>query len=215
MSTPAQPARPTKFNFDTVFGSNGASTGTQAGRPRSAYSADEVEAIRKETFAAGKASASAELAHMQAMALSSIAQTLGTLIQQFDGQISALRLESANLALAVGRKLAETALQASPQGEVVALISECMHKMHLESRLVIRVSPEIAEQITSHIQTLADRNGFSGRVIVLVEPSLSSSACRIEWADGGIEQDTSETFAAIQEQVARWQAARTGEENQS
>ena len=78
MSAPAQPSRPTKFNFDTVFGSNGAPATTQANRPRSAYSADEVEAIRKEAFAAGKTTASAELAHMQTMALSSIAQTLGT-----------------------------------------------------------------------------------------------------------------------------------------
>lgn len=213
MAAPAQPVRPTKFNFDTVFGSNGAPATTQANRTRSAYSADEVEIIRKEAFAAGKASASAEIAHMQSMALSSIAQTLGTLVQQFDGQIEALRAESANLALAVGRKLAESALQAAPQGEILTMISDCMHKLHLEPRLVIRVSPAIADSIKSQIQALADQNGFAGRVIVLVEPSLSASACHIEWADGGIEQDINETFAAIQEQVARWQAAKTGEES--
>lgn len=46
--------RPVKFKFDTVFGTNGASAQTKS-HVRSSYSSDEVEAIRKETLALGKA----------------------------------------------------------------------------------------------------------------------------------------------------------------
>jgi flagellar assembly protein FliH len=213
MSTPAQPARPAKFNFDTSFGTKGTPSSTQAARPRSAYSADEVEMIRKESFAAGKVAATAEDAHAQAMALSAISQSMSVLIQQFDGQLAALRDESAQLALAVGRKLAESALEMAPQAETIAMLGECMHKLHAEPRLVVRVAADIGEAVKAQIEPLSERHGFSGRVVVMIEPAFPPMACRIEWADGGIEQDLNSTFAAIQEHVIRWQAARTGEGN--
>jgi len=213
MSNPAPPVRPAKFNFDTVFGTKGTPSNTQAARPRSAYSADEVEVIRRESFAAGKAAATAEDAHAQAMALSAISQSMSVLIQQFDAELGTLRDQSAQLALAVGRKLAQSALELAPQAETVAMLSECMHKLHAEPRLVVRVAADIGDSVKAQIEPLSERHGFTGRVVVMVEPSLPPMACRIEWADGGIEQDLNSTFAAIQEHVTRWQAARTGEGN--
>lgn len=212
MTAPAQPARPTKFNFDTVFGTKGAPSNAPSNRARSSYAADEVEVIRNEAFAAGKQAASAEIAQMQAMALTAVAQSTATLIQQFDTQISSMRAQSATLALSVGKKLAESAVEAFPHDETIELISSCMHKLHAEPRLVIRVASDTAEFIKSQIESLSEQNGFAGRVIVLVEPSLAPTACRIEWADGGVEQDMNATFAAIQEHVARWQSATSHEE---
>jgi flagellar assembly protein FliH len=179
------------------------------------YSADEVELIRKEAFAAGKLEAASESAHIQALSLTAVSQSVGTLIQQFDATISALRIDSAQLALAVGKKLADAALATVPGEELVGFISDCMHKLHLEPRLVIRVSPDTAEYVKSQIEPLGDRNGFSGRVIVLVEPSLSSASCRIEWADGGVELDPTATYESIQHQVNRWHSARTSQESES
>lgn len=213
MSTSAQPKTPTKFNFDTVFGTKGAAPAAQAARARSAYSAEEVELIRKEMLAEGKAQASAELLHAHTMALSAISQSASALIRSYDTTITTLRAESAQLALVVARKLAESALAHCPHEEILALVSECMHKLHLEPRLVIRVAAEFADHIKEQVEPLSERNGFVGRVIVLVEPALSGPACRIEWADGGIEQDLAATFAMIEEHVTRWHAAQTGEEN--
>ncbi len=212
MSTTAQPKSPARFNFDTVFGAKGAAPAAQAARTRSSYSAEEVEAIRKEVLAEGKALAAAEILHAHTMALSAISQSVAALIGNADATATALRAESARLALAVGRKLAESSLAQCPHGEILTLVSECMHKLHLEPRLVIRVAAEFADHIKEQVEPLSERNGFAGRVIVLVEPALTGPACRIEWADGGIEQDLSSTFAAIEEHVTRWHAAQTGEE---
>ena len=208
--------RPAKYNFDTVFGTKGAPASSSAtAKHRSVYSAEEVESIRKEAIAAGKLEATVESAHIQAKALTAISQSVSTLIQQYDETISALRLDSAQLALAVGKKLADTSLAAFPGGELTDFISDCMHKLHLEPRLVIRVSPEVVEHVKSKIEALSDRNGFAGRVIIMVEPALKSSACRIEWADGGVERDPAATFASIQQQVARWHTSRTSERSES
>lgn len=213
MTEPMQSTRPTKFNFDTVFGTKGAASTGQSNRSRSTYSSEEVEAIRKESFAAGRMAATNESIHTHAIALAAIVQNLGTLTQQLDNSIQIMRGESVALALAVAKKLAESLFASCPYDDVVAFISECMHKLHLEPRLVIRVSADIADHIKSQIEPLSEKNGFAGRVIVFVEPTLSGPACRIEWADGGIEQDLSATFTAIEEQATRWITAQTSEEN--
>lgn len=215
MTNASQSPKPAKFNFDTVFGSSGTSATAAANRARSAYSAEEVEQIRREALAAGKQAASAEATHAQAIALGALAQGTHTLIQQYDLQLQALKVQSANLALAVGRKLAGAALEGAPHQDVLGFISDCMNKLHLEPRLVIRVPPQTAEFIKGQIESLGDRHGFTGRVIVLPEPAMSGAACRIEWADGGVEQDLEATFAAIQEHVARWQTSGSNEESTS
>lgn len=212
MTTP-QPNRPPKFNFDTVFGAKGTNQAVPENRSRSAYSAEEVDTIRKEMLAQGKAAASAEASAVHAMALTSISQSMVAMISQFDAYLAELRTESAALALSVGKKLAESALSVLPHNETEALIAECMHKLHLEPRLVVRVSAELAEHIKSRVEPLSEGSGFAGRVIVLVEPALTGPACRVEWADGGIERDLVNTFAEIEDHMSRWRASSTGEEN--
>lgn len=203
--------KPAKFNFDTVFGSKGAPVTATTSKVRSAYSAEEVEQIRREAHAAGRQAASAEAMHAQAAALSAIAQGTHALIQQFDSQLRAMQAQSAELALAVGRKLADAVVEVAPHAEALRFISDCMHKLHQEPRLVIRVAPQTAEFIKGQIESLSEQHGFSGRVIVLPEASMSAVACRIEWADGGVEQDLEATFEAIREQVARWQQSANNE----
>lgn len=214
--TSATPSpKPAKFNFDTVFGTKGAPAAATATKARSAYSAEEVEQIRREAHAAGKQAASAEAMHAQAAALSAIAQGTHALIQEFDNHLRTMQAQSADLALAVGRKLADAVVAVAPHAEALRFISECMHKLHQEPRLVIRVAPQTAEFIKGQIEGLSEQHGFSGRVIVLPEPAMTGVACRIEWADGGVEQDLEATFEAIREQVARWQQSANNEGNPS
>jgi hypothetical protein len=113
MTTASPAPKPAKFNFDTVFGTKGTPATSASNRTRSAYSAEEVEQIRREAHTAGKQAASAESTHAQAVALSAIAQGTHALIQQYDVQLQSLRAQSADLALAVGRKLAGAALAAA------------------------------------------------------------------------------------------------------
>ena len=129
-----QPLRTVKFNFDNVFGAKDGGAQASAPRARSSYSADEVEMIRKDSLSQGKADVEAAALALQAQTLGAIAHSLTTVISQFDATVTALRQESAQLALAVGRKLAEHALAAYPLDEVQALLADCLHKMHGEPR---------------------------------------------------------------------------------
>ena len=134
-------------------------------------------------------------------------------IAQADAAVAAMRQESALLALEVGRKLAASALAAYPVKEVEELLADCLHKLHNEPRLVVHASPDCAEAIRADIDTMCEKHGFAGRVIVIAEESLTGADCRIEWADGGIERDLASTFASIEQSAERWRASTSAEEN--
>lgn len=204
-----QQPRAVKFNFDNVFGQKG----NGAAPTRSSFSPEEVESIRRDTLAEGKADTEAQAAAARAMALSAIAQGLTQILAQMDAALTTLRQESAQIALDVARKVATNALQAQPLEEVEALVADCLHKLHREPRLVVRLSPDCAEALRTDIDALCQQHGYAGRIVIVPEPALSGADCRVEWADGGIERDLAATFAAIDETFERWRTSPTAEEN--
>jgi flagellar assembly protein FliH len=195
--------RTIKYAFDTVFGDAAPAAQSQA-RARSSYSADEVEKIRSETFAAGKADAEARASALKADAVKNVGSGVAGLIQAVDEMAASLRNESVELALAVARKLARASLNALPMKEIEDVVTDCLHKLHGEPRLVVRVSAQMSDALQAEIHGLADRHGFAGRIVVLPEPSLSGANCRVEWAGGGLERDLETNLAAIDEAVGRW-----------
>jgi flagellar assembly protein FliH len=202
-----QPAKPraVKFTFDTVFSE--AAQAVQPGqRTRSSYSSDEVERIRNETFAAAKADAEVQVSALKADAMANIGAGMASLFEQLDATTKTLREESVQLALAVARKLAEASLNAFPLRHVEDILTDCLHKLHREPRLVVRVPAQMSEALQAEVHALADRHGFAGRVVVLPEPSLAGADCRVEWAGGGLERDLSISLAAIEETVGRWRS---------
>jgi flagellar assembly protein FliH len=208
-----QSPRTVKYNFDNEFGAKEAAARATVVRARSSYSADEVEIIRKESLAQGKADTEAMARALQAQTLGAIAHSLTTVIAQFDQTVLTMRQESAQLALAVGNKLAGYALEAFPLDEVRGLLADCLHKMHAEPRLVVRLAANAAKAIRAELDALCEQQGFAGRVIVIAEPALRGADCRIEWADGGVERDTTATFAAIEQCAERWRTSTSAEEN--
>ena len=198
------PANPTRFQFDTVFAADVARGISGTGRQRSTFAADEVETMRHEAHAAGRAAALAEAAHSQAMALSAIAHSATTLIEQFDQRMVALQHESAGLALVIARKLAGEALSRAPHAELEAFLVDCFHKLHREARLVVTVPAECAEGLRERIGQLVEASGFTGRMIIMEDAAMSISGCRVEWTDGGIEKNLDDIFAAMVEQLNRW-----------
>src|SRR5262249_1778095 len=150
-----------------------AATQQAAPRARSSYSSDEVDAIRKETFQQGKADTEAAAAAVKAQALGAVAQSMAAVIAAFDAAVLAMRQESAAVALLVGRKLAEPALAPFPKKEVEAIVADCLHKLHREPRLVVRVSAACAETLRADIEAMCKEHGYTGRIIIMAEPSLA------------------------------------------
>jgi flagellar assembly protein FliH len=93
--------------------------------------------------------------------------------------------------------------------ELEPAVAQVLHDYHDEARLVIRVAPMLCQQLQSRIDAIAAAQGFAGRAIVAAEPELRGCDTRIEWADGGVERDMNASFAALEAEIERWNAAET------
>src|SRR4051794_22530827 len=127
---------PQKFSFDTVFDGAG-DVAFAPVRTKRHYTADEVETIREEAFAAGEKSTAAMAEVEAAHALSEIAQACGHALTALAHVAHEHRTSSAGLALAVGRKIADAALERFPDAPIDAALKELARELEAAPRLMV------------------------------------------------------------------------------
>jgi len=185
-----------KFGFDTVFDSVGQTH--EPPRPKRLFPADEVEAIRAHAFAEGERQGLASMAALEAQALSQIAAAIGQALPRLAGVAHEHREGSAELALACGRAIADAALEAFPLAPIRAALESLAREIEASPRLVVNVSPALAEGLQAKLEETAQAIGYSGAI--QVRPAgAGPAAFTLDFGDGTATFDP----AAAAERVAQ------------
>lgn len=194
----------TKFTFDTVFTSERdiVSDAAFSRRVRSLTEA-EIEKLKAEAKAegmkVGEVIALQALAHASREAAHAIQQAVQLMVKEREILLD----QAALIAMALARKMAQTALSALPQSEVEAALRQAMHQAHGEPRLLLKASPQVVDALAGKLGEIAQEEGFEGRVQIASDPSLARADCRIEWRGGGAERAEAELEKALADIVAR------------
>jgi flagellar assembly protein FliH len=200
----------TKFLFDLDFGSAAVVETKQTvllSAHQAALAEAEAQAFRN-GFAAAEARAQDDAQRRFATALEKIAAGLDRMSGELHAIEAKLETEAVEVALTTARKLAPELIAREPLAEISALAGECFTHLVATPHVVVRVSEQLYAQARERLDAIAQGRGFSGRLVVLAEPTIAPGDCRIEWADGGIIRDRAATEAVIIEAVARYVAAR-------
>ena len=198
-----QPAsRP--FLFDTVF------DGEQViapPRPKRAFTPEEVDAVRTESFAAGEASAVARAEEAAAAALNEAA----TAIRQALGALTRLahehRSASAELALTAARKIADAALEQFPEVPVAAALAAMARELDAAPRLLVKSGAADPARLEAALTKAADAAGYTGQLVFKTEPGMASGAFTFDWGDGRATFDPVEAAVRIETALAAALAA--------
>jgi len=203
-------AAPTRFRFDLDLGrreDHGAAISEGA---MAALIAAAREDGRREGLAEGERVATAAAAQALAAAATRIADHAATLATALDDIRATLVADAAELAVAVGRKLAAALVAARPAAEIEALVADCLVSLDAVPHLVIRCHPDLADAVREPALARIATSGFAGRLVVMGDPDRALGDARIEWADGGIERDSAALAAEIDRRLARYCAALAG-----
>lgn len=200
-----------KFLFDTDLGK---AKGAPTPKPiRRNFTAAEVEAEKAKAFADGQAKGAADAAQQMAAraatAFESISAQLGKLIKQVDAQRTETSKTAVAAAVAMTRKLLPALARREAMGEIEALITECLGRMHDAPKIVVRLNEAHVELLRQRIESIATATGFSGRVAIVADPALALEDARVEWADGGVERNTAQTWKEIETAIQRFVASGT------
>jgi flagellar assembly protein FliH len=196
---------PVKFLFEDDF-TAGNDRRAKPTVPLAVHEAAQVEAHRN-----GMLAAEARIEARAANACERIAQGIAALTRNFAAIEARLEAESVEVAFAVARKLAPELIAAEPFDEIAALAAGCFRQLVAAPHVVVRIAEPIYELAHKRLEEISRLHGFEGRLVVLAEPGMAAGDCRIEWADGGVSRDRSETEATIGEAVGRYVAARRGQ----
>lgn len=173
----------------------GYQVGLEAGRNEAAVKAAETQAAQTKRTAD------------EARRLATAAQSA---LAAFDADRVHVEKCALELAYHAAKKLADTALKAQPEGEIIALLEKCLAPLRQAPHLVLRLEPTICETLTPQLQAIAQQKGFEGRLMILPEPDVKPGDCRVEWADGGIARDRREMEAEIEAHISAYAAAHLG-----
>ena len=196
-----------RFDFDTVFDDAGAVAQVSA-RPKRIYPLEEVEVIRAQAYAEGERAAMARLEAQQADALSTIAQACQAALPRLAEVAHAHRIGSAELALACGQAIADAALDAFPRAPLKAALDSLAREIESAPRLLVTVSPTLAEGLEPMLAEAAQAIGFAGQIQVRPDPGMAPAAFALDFGDGAARFDPA---AAAQRVAEALQAALASE----
>ncbi len=175
--------------------------------PPDLYTAAQLDAAREEGVLKGHASAleeeGASTARLTAKALAGIAANLKGLDDQQEVFNAGVEKMAIRLALAMVRRMLPATAEAGAIPEIQRLVSDTLHDVLDQPRLVIRVHGALAETIRKSVGSLQEDHAYEGRITVRPDNDLPIGDCRLEWGDGGIERDSVRLWADIEAAVAR------------
>ena len=170
--------------------------------------ADARTAGYAEGFAAGEQSVSAKAAKQLTQAAMQLADQVAAMAANIDDARNETLADAVALSVSIARKLAGALMAAQPTAEIEALITECISSLDGVPHLVIRCSPELADQVREIAQSRIATSGFSGRLVVMGDPDIGLGDGRIEWVDGGLVRDMASLSDQIDTRIAAFLAAR-------
>lgn len=187
-----------RFVFGTVFEATGEVVAA-APRPKRSYSAEEVEAIRKASEAAGETRALAGVANRQAEALAAIARAAQQALPSLAGVAHEHRVAAAELALACARSIAAAALDKFPQAPVRAALDSLAREIEAAPRLIVTVDADLAEGLQAVLEETAQAVGYPGSIQVRADPTVAPHAFTLDFGDGSASFDPAAAAARVSE----------------
>jgi flagellar assembly protein FliH len=170
------------------------------------FTGDEVEAVRAAAYAEGERSVVAQAEMQSAAALAEIARHCGQALSALAQVAHDHRVASADLALAVARKIADSALERFPEAPVAAAMTELAREIEASPRLLVRVSPDIIDKVQTALDGAAQACGFAGAIVANPEPTLPLAAFTLDWGEGRASFDpeaaAGRIAAALEEALA-------------
>lgn len=192
------------YEFEPMFGDHAGQPGSRTSTRRKALTEDDIAAARAEGHAQGIADTNASLERASSDALRAIASLMQMMLGRLSEEAHSLRIDAAEVAIAAARVVAGTALDAFGEEAVTDIVTTAVAQLRDVPRLVVRVSPDLAETIEARLIGCAREAGFNGEIAVRADPDANTGDCTLDWGDGAITHDRTAAFEAITQAGQNW-----------
>lgn len=186
-----------KYAFETEFTPDGEIMREAPKR----ITPEEVQAADSEGYERGKQDATAQAERRTAAALEAIADATSAVLTRLDAESHAMRVEAAQVALAAAQRIAGAALDAFGIERAAHAVEAAMDSLRHQPRLVVKLPPDLAEQLKPRITDMCETHAYASAVLVRADPALKNSEIVIDWSDGVIAMDPADAARRIEELI--------------
>lgn len=171
------------------------------------FSEEEMEeakqAAHHEGRQEGMADALAGLEQQVASTLDAIMSRLPTLFEEEKRWAEEIQSDAIKLATTIVKKLAPSLMENTHPQEIEQVVQSSFNFLTEQPKVMIRVPTEVEEFLKDKIHLMASRVGYEGQVVLVGDPELTDSDCRISWLAGAVERSLDETWDHIDETIAQ------------
>ena len=160
-------------------------------------------AARAEGEAAGRQAAAAEFDTQADQRLEALVAQVNDMIAQQSETYGELAQQAVGIAVAAARKSLPQLARRGGITEIEEMVREILGGMLDEPRVVIRVADEVLDDLRARVDTIGQRLGFQGSIVLLADPDMGPADCRVDWADGGAERMVRKVWDDIDAAVKR------------
>jgi flagellar assembly protein FliH len=100
-------------------------------------------------------------------------------------------------------KLAPALIQSREAVEVEYVVREAFGFLTNQPKVIIRVPEAVEPHLRDKTDLMASRVGYEGEVVLVGDPELDTTDCRISWFAGAVESSRADTWADIDAIVNR------------
>ena len=134
------------------------------------------------------------------------AQSIAPLFDNYRQMVLQLQKDVPAIALAISRKVAGNALEANAETIVSELAIRCCETMINSPELTIVVNESLADTLESKLQELAPQLPMATHVVIVRDPGMPLSDCRIEWQNGSLERVTEQLWQQVEQSLNNMQS---------
>ncbi|MEQ8392418.1 MAG: FliH/SctL family protein [Thalassospira sp.] len=128
-----------------------------------------------------------------------IAEKLDQIDEQQKRANAKINEDAIHVALGVMRKLAPAWSKQYELTEIEDIVRQCLANLFDAPKVLIKVHPDLEQELAAVSERIALSRGFSGKVIVVGEPDVAIGDCMVSWGDGTAVRDTARVWSEINE----------------
>ena len=185
-----------KYAFDTEFAADGAIL-----RETPRRTPEDIAKANEDAYERGKQDALAQAERRVAAALEAIADAASGVLTRLDVESQAMRAEAARLAIVSAQRIAGAALDAFGLERAQRAVEAAMDLLRHQPRLVVKLPPDIAEQLKPRIAAMCETHAYAAAVLVRADDALKAGEVVIDWSDGLIAMDPADAAKRIEQLI--------------
>jgi len=162
----------------------------------------ELVRARADGFEAGAAQARTERAEALLAATDALHAGFDGIDARFDAVALAMVREAGAVALHAAEMLAGHAIETQPARALDEALGRALEQVAQDTALVVRIHPEMREDIAAMVAARTARAGHALSVTVVEDAAVSPGDARIEWRAGGLNVDAGARRAAVMAELS-------------